>query len=264
MTDKSTTGDPSHVYGSLVISAGTQVPSLPVFADPKTRRGDHSGRSDHQHDHNQVFNTVFWTLSTGDHGATDVVALPQRNKYMTIDTVSDSSDLSECVNMELHDKLAVIDSQFKGGRQLYKVYHMMNEIAAQLDADFVSVINNESDHSSFNILSHGFILDVFGIYDVVNKSVQLAWSTDEEFINLCRAPEPTRYIFYRYPSVLDRPLFIYTQYLCAKWWKWQRNFGGDDAAILMAFNALEGFLYKDHTQPVDARNIATYLLTQSS
>lgn len=263
MTDKSDDHELSHVYGSLVISAATQVPPLPIFDNPKTRRGDHSGRSDHQHDHNQIFNTVFWTLATGNRVATDIVALPQRNKYMTVDTVSDSFDLSECVNMGLHDKLAVIDSQFSGGRQLYKVYHMMNEVGTELDADYVTIINNESDHSSFNILSRGFMVDVFGIYDVVNSSVQLAWSTDEEFINLCRAPDPMRYIFYRYPPVLDRPLFVYTQYLCSKWYKWRRGFDGE-ASVLKAFNALESFLYKDHTQPVDPRNIASYPLTQPS
>lgn len=246
----------SHVYGSLVISARTQVAALPVFDHSRTRKGDHSGTTNHS----QLFNTVFWTLATGDDTHTDVVALPQRNKYMTVDTVSESPSLSEEVNMELSEKLAVIDTQFRGGRQLYKVYHMMEETAKALDAEFVTVINNEAEHSSFNILSAGYTVDVYGVYDTVNDSVQLAWSTDEDFVARCKSQDPTRYIFYRYPPLLDRPLFIYTQYLVSKWWKWNRTFEGR-SGVLKAFNALESFLFKDHTQAVDPRTVtASYAL----
>lgn len=246
----------SHVYGSLVISAQSSVDPLPVFSHPKTRTGDHSGTTNHS----RLFNTVFWTLVTGPDSATDVVALPQRGKYLTVDTVSDSGDLSDCVNQELAKRLSVIDVQFRGGRQLYKVYHMMNDVKLALDAEFVTVINNEAEHSSFNILSTGFLVELYGIYDVVNNSVQLAWSTDEDFVARCRKVDPTRYVFYRYPPVLDRPLFIYTQYLVSKWWKWSRMYNGRDG-LLRAFNALEVFLYKDPTIMIDARNAVTANVT---
>jgi hypothetical protein len=118
---------------------------------------------------------------------------------------------------------------------------------AELDTgEYVAVINNLSEHATFTLLTSGTTLYLTGVYDTVNSSVRLVWSTEDTFVEEVRRADQTRYVFYRFPPIVDRPLFIYTQLVCSKWYSWTKAFNGVDG-LSKAMNALEVLLYKDPT-----------------
>ena len=131
----------------------------------------------------------------------------------------------------------------------YKFYRVQKDLASMNQARaFVTCIVNAGEHSHIALLCQWKDLSVHGVYDTVNKSVRLVWTDDEWFIKDLRSLESNRYVFYRFPIVQDRPLFMYTQALCSKWYKWQKQFNEADG-ILKSFNALERYLYKEPEIP---------------
>lgn len=226
----------THLYGSLVIAATTPVRQFPMLEGSKPLHGNHT---------ESRTRGLFTTLETGDRWAADTVALPQRNKYMTVTVAAQSNGQSMHTASLLKRSLEDLDSRFEGSRQLYKLNQLMLEIETpNLCGSYVAVINNTSEHATFSLLSSGTPLYLCGVYDIVNSSVRVVWSTDDTFIDTTRRADPTRYVFYRFPMLLDRPLFIHTQLVCSKWYSWCKVFVGVDG-IAKAFNALELFLYKD-------------------
>jgi hypothetical protein len=227
----------SELYGSLVISANTPIRQFPQLEGSKPLHGSHT-ESRHK--------GLFSTLVTGDHYAEATVALPQRNKYMQITVVRDDLDLSPAIAADLlRTKLSDLDSRFEGSRQLFKLSQLMDEIAVNPGCmGYAAVVNNTSEHATFSLLSSYVTIYLYGVYDTVNSSVRLVWTTDETFIEQVRRADPVRYVFYRFPVVYTRPLFIYTQSICSKWYQWTKVFTGVDG-LVKAFNALEIFLFKD-------------------
>jgi hypothetical protein len=226
----------SIICGSLVLSATTPIQEFPSLVDANTVRGFHTeGR----------FKGAYSLLVEGDYEEVEV-PLPTRNKYLTVTALSEYQEFTEAITNFCYTKLQEIDSLFEGARHLFKMQRMMdsiNELHVR-PQPYIVCINNNSNHSYFTLLVSGMSLHVYGVYDTVNKSVRLVWTNDEAFISSCRAVDPTRYVFYRYPPLNDRPMFIYTQAICAKWSEWSRVFSGPDG-VLKSFNALENFLYKD-------------------
>lgn len=228
----------SQLYGSLTIAATTPVKPFPIFENPKTKSGAHT---------ESKYRGTWSTLSIGDPVSERIVALPQRNKYMTVSTLSERETEATAATALIAEGLTDLDSRFDGARQLYKVHRLMEEIKPQLEGiPYVAIVNNTADHASFNLLSSELLLRVYGVFDVVNRSVRLVWTTDADFVEDVRATDPIRYVFYRFPDLYDRPMFVYTQNVCAKWYSWATAFTGVDG-LLKVFNALENFLYKDHT-----------------
>jgi hypothetical protein len=226
----------ANLYGSLVISATTPCHQFPQLSDIRATTGCHTESST---------KGVFTTLVTGSQHANATVALPQRNKYMNITVAGGSVGQSKRTADLLRVKLSDLDSRFDGARQLYKMGQLMSEIESDnLGAAYAAVINNTSEHATFTLLSQKIPFRFLGVFDTVNSSVRLVWTTDEQFIENVRQADPTRYVFYRYPMVYDRPLFIYTQSVASKWFQWNKVFAGKDG-LLKAFNALEIFLFKD-------------------
>lgn len=180
--------------------------------------------------------------------ARKTLSLPQRNKYLELEIVG-----REPVAEPLHlwsEKLQFIDSRFDGARQLHKMWRVMREVSRATEgAKYAMCIEDKSDHPSFTFISHGIPIHLFGVYDLVNSNVHLAWSTDQEFPSIIRRDNPTRYVFYRYPVLRFKPVFVHTQFLISKWYKWTRSFTGTDA-LLRQFNAMEYALYKDPGQAV--------------
>ncbi|MGF3998918.1 hypothetical protein ACQX8C_14365, partial [Staphylococcus aureus] len=148
-------------------------------------------------------------------------------------------DIADTLAHELQD----LDAKYEGSRWLYKLQRLL-ETTSDYHAEYVAIVNNQSEHPSFSILSQGLDLGFYGVYDTVNRSTQLAWSTDPDFVQITRAQEPTRYLFHRYPTVKDRPLFIHTENVCSKWYVWKQAFTNVDG-VLKAFNVLENFLFKN-------------------
>lgn len=226
---------PSSVYGSVILAATTPVKPFSVFKDDQTKHGAHT---------ESRFRGLFSLLISSLNKSEDVVALPQRNKYLTVSVISQSLNASKALTAEMKELLSEIDSRFDGARQLYKLNRLMADVEWVCDEPYIAIINNQSDHSYFSVLSEKLELHVTGCYDVVNKSVRLMFSTDENWIQDIREAEPTRYIFYRYPPICNRPLFIHTQSLCSRWYSWSNTFTTTDG-VLRAFNALEVVLFKN-------------------
>jgi hypothetical protein len=176
------------------------------------------------------------------------VHIPQRNKEFVIDTYGVESWCTE-VNAQLSIKLPLMESQFEDSRQLYKFNRIQNELTDNaMSSQFVSVILNNGAHQHIALLSQWMDLYLYGVYDVVNKGVRLVWTDDAWFVSDARAYDYTRYVFYRFPVLQDRPLFLYSQALCSKWWGWTKQFQEPDG-VLKAFNALENFLFKEPELP---------------
>jgi len=164
---------------------------------------------------------------------------------MQTSVIADSEADASRLSSKLCASLTDLDSRFDGARHLYKLQTLLNELSEYDDeVEFLALINNTSEHASFSILSHGVAVDVIGVYDVVNRSIRLVWTLDDQFIPNLKATDPTRYLFYRYPIVYDRPLFIYTQSVCAKWYSWSKAFTDTDG-VFKCFSALENFLFKN-------------------
>lgn len=226
------------IYGSLVLSATTPIKDFPIFANTKTKNGNHT---------ESKYRGLFSTLVLGSGLAENNVALPQRNKYMMTSVLADQPSplLSNHISGVLCRSLTDLDSRFDGARQLYKMQQLMIEVSYGIGTNsYVAMINNVSEHASFNLLACKTSLQIIGVYDTVNTSVRLVWTNDPDFVQNLKEEDYTRYVFYRFPDLYDRPLFIYTQSVCAKWFSWSKVFTGTDG-ILKTFNALENFLYKD-------------------
>jgi hypothetical protein len=226
---------PSVVYGSVVLAATTPVKPFAIFKDGQTRSGAHT---------ESRVRGLYSLLISSLNKVEDVVALPQRNKYLTVSVVSQSSSSSKALILKMKELLSEIDSRFDGARQLFKLNQLMADLSSVSPDPYLAIVNNQSDHSYFAMLSERMALHITGCYDVVNKSVRLMFSTDENWVQDIREADPMRYIFYRYPQICDRPLFIHTQSLCSRWYSWSNTFTTTDG-VLKAFNALEIVLYQN-------------------
>lgn len=223
------------LYGALVIAAMTPVvePLPPLQGG---RSGTHSGAKHRGR----------WFHKTNEHLVTETeLAMPTRDKCLSITTFGSAAS---AINRALSDQLVELDSKYEGARQLNKLQKVMDELDGSHDADlhlpYLAVINNTASHGWIGLLSRRWPLHLYGVYDTVNTSVQLVWTTEESFVHECRVANMTRYVFYRFPMIENRPLFINTQVVCARWYDWMKSFKGFDAH-LRAFNVLETALYLD-------------------
>lgn len=227
----------SSIYGSLCLSATTPQKEFPQFHEVKTSF----------HTPHQFRGRV--DVVQGDGAVTESVLLPARKKEMCVYTYAPKSDWNTEVNRRLVSYINTMDGSFAYARQLYKFNHIQKQIAASPhSSSFLSVVVNDGDHGHIGLLSHEQDLYIYGVYDLVNISVRLVWTTDEWFISDVREQDFTRYIFYRLPTLRNRPLFLYSQALCSKWYGWTKQFQGTDGT-LKAFNALEHYLYKEPEIP---------------
>lgn len=223
------------LYGGLVIAAMT-----PVVEPLSHLRGGTSGS------HSSAKHRGRWFHKTGDHLVTESeLAMPTRDKHFNITTLGGTAT---AVNRAISEQLVELDSKYEGARQLHKLQRVMDNIAGSLDADlalpYLAVINNTATHGWIGLLSQHWPLHLYGVYDTVNTSVQLVWTNRESFVHECRLEHIARYVFHRFPVIENRPLFINTQVVCARWYDWTKSFKGSEA-YLRAFNVLETSLYLD-------------------
>jgi hypothetical protein len=224
---------PDNTYGALTIDAQSSTPVLPVFDSGCVATGHHT---------NSRYKGQ-WALKFPNHHRVVSVELPQRDKHMQVSVASRWGGVDQDIADTLAHELQDLDAKYEGSRWLYKLQRLL-ETTSDYHAEYVAIVNNQSEHPSISILSQGLDLGFYGVYDTVNRSTQLAWSTDPDFVQITRAQEPTRYLFHRYPTVKDRPLFIHTENVCSKWYVWKQAFTNVDG-VLKAFNVLENFLFKN-------------------
>lgn len=166
------------------------------------------------------------------------IFLPQRYKRMWVSSTAGLSQLA--------DGLEVLDSEFGDARQLYKLGRLMTTISEP----FTAVVNNVStngESGSFYLLSTE-TLYVNLVFDIEEHSVRIVWS-DFDLKSYTQAAKQFRYVFYAMPTLTNRPLFIHSQTVCSRWWKFKKAFGESRHGLLRSCNALELFLYKDPDIP---------------
>jgi hypothetical protein len=221
------------LYGSLALAASTPLHPFPMFNDARTLNGNFTGGQ-----YRGAYSLLF------DNPIEQHIALPTRGKYMAVYTCADNPLHAQAIASSLARQLPDLDSRFDGARQLYKSQQLMNEVDTPAHPPYVTVINNMKEHPYFNVLVQGVTLLLIGVFDTVNRSVRLVFTTDADFIERVKADDFTRYVFYRFAPVRDRPIFLHTQSLISRWYFWARAFRGTEG-VLKSFNVLEHFLMKD-------------------
>lgn len=158
-------------------------------------------------------------LDDSEYGSQKVL-IPQRNKEMTF--YGNTEDLK--LNTLL---LSELDSQYPGLTQLekyLKVYPGLSGLSA-------SMVETSGTHGSFSFFA--FPKSPVYRYGIVTNHSVLLYISTEDLV-------PSRdYYFYRFPTLLTGPMFISTQGICSKWWRWSSTFKGDS---LKSFNVLEAWM----------------------
>jgi hypothetical protein len=216
------------IYGSLTLAATTPLNPFPMFNDTRTVNGNFTG-----------YRGGYSLLMP--QAAEKEVVLPARGKFMSVYVTSDPVSAPGLANI-LANALPGLDARFDGARQLFKSHQLMLDIDSH--APYIAVINNTKEHPYFNILVWESSLHMIGVYDTVNRSVRLVFTTDPEFIEKVRTVDFARYVFHRFPVIANRPLFLHTQSLISRWYSWSKAFRGPDS-VLRCFNVLECYILKD-------------------
>jgi hypothetical protein len=218
-----------YLYGSLTLAATTPIHQFPVFHDARTINGNFTG-----------YRGSYSIFAPG--AAENEVVLAARGKHMNVYVSSPNPVAAPVLAGILKQQLPELDARFDGARQLFKSNQLMRDINSL--ESYVAVINNIKEHPYFNILVWKTEIHLVGVYDTVNRSVRLVFTTDPDFIEKTRSADYTRYVFHRFPTVKDRPLFLHTQSLISRWYSWSKAFRGPDS-ILRCFNVLECYVLKD-------------------
>ena len=186
--------------------------------------------------------TGSWALQFDEASVeTRQILLPHRDKQVT--ALWDSDSLPQVDY--LTSRLETLDAAYEGETQLFKYNELLRDLVASwgpTTSPVAGVLNTVSTHSSFSLLSVSQPMDLVGVFDPQLGSAYLAWSTCPPGFDLAasiRRTYPLKYLFYRFPKVCNRAIFIPTQAICAHWWKYMK---GENP--LFAFNALELKLFK--------------------
>ncbi len=170
------------------------------------------------------------TLSTtrGHHAIFDIkdwshteIHIPSRDKKVDLWAASEVEPFSE--------RIKTLDSQFKGQTYATKLGHIIGDLRPDFQA--VLVNTNTSSHGNLAILDLTRTISFFGIYDTHYEASYLFWGNEGDVRALFQS-SPLRYQLYRFPRI--PVVFIASETLCAKWWRWTKN-----NSLLRAFNALE-------------------------
>lgn len=228
-----------YFFGSLVLQAKCRVSDFPmsVLRDGHTSRGQHVPGTYNGH----------WSLTTNIESQN--LYLPQRYKHMHV--MSTESDAAS----EICNALNTLDSEYEGARQLYKLGKMLDGLNSQNHATLVNIeaSTDAGSQGSFYLLSAGQPIFVCLVMDQKpdERSVRLLFSTFDPIphIRLACVNEPNRYVFFRFPNLVSRPLFLWSSYMCKRWYSANRDLQNNALGLITACNALENQLYKDHTSP---------------
>lgn len=223
------------ILGSLVIHATQPVAELPVpeLSELATRAGRHvEGK------YNGSYREYF------DVPPMDIL-IPQRYKSMSLLA-------PENVRHSLAEHLSVLDSQYEGARQLYKLQRLMDKMPDQWHA-VVNVSHSGADglaqSGAFYVMSASDPMFVTLVFDSLTGSVQLVWSTFDIKARL-RQLQAMNYSFFSMPTQRHSPLFVPSQNLCSKWWRLSNTFKDSRWSLIKTCNALEMMLYKNPNTPV--------------
>lgn len=192
--------------GYFVLGGGKQPSALPGF--DLTISGNHIGSRDRGQ----------WCIDTELRLST--LNIPSRDKQVQV-WAND--------NGEFERDIGVVDSWLDDAPYRLK----LSRIRERLPDDFVGAVNNVNTdtHGSLALVSNqGFHL--YGLLDTQSQSCYMVWTLDPSFIGRVLNSSPLRFLLYRLP--VANVVFIPSEALCSKWWRWLKT-----STSLQAFNALE-------------------------
>jgi hypothetical protein len=224
------------LFGSIVLHAEKQTPAfdIPELAGIPRKIGQHvRGR----------YNGTWIETNSVEHKD---LYLPQRFKRLGL-SISGDSEIQSLLMIGLE----ALDSMHEGARQLYKLNMLLEDVKKSSSKSFSAVVNVTSTSTkedpasgAFYLMSSGLPIYMALVFDTVDNSTQLVWSTID-FKTNTQKRNMFRYVFFPMPIILNRPIFLPTHTLCAKWWKLTRGFGAGKYSLMKASNALELLIFKD-------------------
>lgn len=185
--------------------------------------------------------TGLWSIAQNDKVEKRTLFLPHRDKELDVHYLGSNPFALEALMAGLES----LDASYEGETQLYKYNQLLLSLRTRFpeEDDLFSVtLNTASNHSSLSFLSQGEPIELIGVLDPQLESAYLVWGSGLEgtnLVTLTRQAYPLKYLVYRFPTILNRSVFVPTQAICAHWWKYMK---GENP--LFAFNALELKLFK--------------------
>lgn len=222
------------ILGSLVLHSDRPVPEfeIPELEGLTKREGQHINAK-----YNGSYREYF------DLDPLEVL-VPQRYKRMSV--IADPH-----VRDDIAAYLTALDSKFEGTNQQFKLQVLMNRFDGEWTAS-VNVSHTGADgiakSGAFYVMNKNTQLFMTLVFDSTSGSVQLVWSTFDLKASL-RKVQAMQYSFISLHSRRRRPVFVPSQALCSRWWRWNRGFGADRYGLIRAANALEVMLYRNSTLP---------------
>ena len=163
-----------------------------------------------------------WVIDTDlDHAELIIPARDKRVELLASDLLDFSEEIggidSSYSDMTYRDKLLIIQQR--------------------LVPSFVGIVNN------INVDTHGSLAVIFnevpvyftGLHDTQRNISYLLWSDDKSFVSRVLSADPLRYLIYRMPERTNFSIFLQSEAVCSKWWRWIKTHN----SVLHAFNALE-------------------------
>ena len=206
------------MIGALVIHSQGTPECPPVFDDPQT--GKHT---------DGAFKGTWWFSPEGS--VKNTIYLPQRDRTVEIyATINKDQEIDWEQHMASWD---VSDSQ----TQYEKLDNLRFELPDAVDNASIHMKYNTNSLGTWSIIRKS--ANPIYMYGLSNeRTVYLLWSTSD-IAHSIRFLDPGRYSLFRFP--FSWQVFLNTQAICSKWWRWSSKFGPD---TLRMFNALEVMLLK--------------------
>lgn len=222
--------------GSLVIQSRGQVQDflIPSIGDYAHTRGSHT----------ESRYVGGWTEAKDC--PTKELYVPHRYKHTVV------SATSEPALAALSQGLEALDSQYVEARYLYKLNRLINDLSHLSPWAGVANVSppgspDRPGSGAFYLFGSGIPLHLYLVWDLKNHNTRLLWSTEDLKYEI-RQTEPLRYAFYQMPCIVNRSVFLPTQYICSRWWSLVKSKEQlDPYHLIRAANALEVSLFKDPT-----------------
>jgi len=118
---------------------------------------------------------------------------------------------------------------YEGSRQLYKLQKLIESLDSKSYGAVVNIeattANGQATPGSFYILSNRLPVYVALVFDQEEESVRLVWATFDIVAKLRTSSiNPNRFVFFRFPVAVSRPLFLPSQVLCQRWYNFTKTF----------------------------------------
>jgi hypothetical protein len=169
------------------------------------------------------------------------ILIPARSKELKLLTTNESTvySLASC--------LQELDTTSINSRHLHKLHLLMVEIALLEDLKFsyAALVNNVSLNGTISLLSNNVPIYLYLLFDLTEKSIQFLYSTVDIKAEI-RDTYGLRYMFYQFPVILNRPIFIHTKTIASHWRRWHKSFSNSNDCMLKCCNATELYLFKDY------------------